>query len=105
MLDAWWQRRLASLTRSQARAWGFIAEYVRATGRPCFTYNQLQRYWPRARTRINVNTLERRLRELAELGILHRSIYIDGRGRRRVRFCLPPALKQELLGGGMVRGC
>lgn len=89
---------LEELTRSQLKAWNYILEYARATGKRCFTYNSLQRYWPRASTHININTLERRIRELVELGVLSKNHYIDRRGRRRVFFCIDPGFWEELSG-------
>ena len=89
---------LESLSRAQRRAWNYILEYSRSTGKRCFTYNSLQRYWPQASTRININTLERRLRELRELGILERRTYTDKRGRERAYYCIRMDLYTSLLG-------
>ena len=79
---------LLGLTRAQQRAWSYILEYARGTGRRCFTYNDLSRFWPHASTRINAQTLDRRVRELVELRILERLKYQGQRGRTRARFCL-----------------
>jgi len=63
-------RVLAGLTRAQGKAWTIIASYVKETGRQCFTYNDLVRYWKDAPVPINALTLDRRLRELARMGLL-----------------------------------
>ena len=81
-------RELEGLSKAQKRALDLILEYSRATGRRCFTYNSLNRYWSQARTRINANTLERRVRELVKLEILERHEGQDRMGRPRVFFCL-----------------
>ncbi len=89
---------LESLTPAQRRAWSLILEYARATGRRCFTYNSLARFWPQAGTPVNINTLERRLRELREKGILERVEKRDERGRQRVILCIRRDLYQALIG-------
>ena len=89
--------RLPKLTPAQRRAWDYILEYAEASGRRCFSYNDLARFWPRASTRINIRTLDRRIRELAELGILERLDYRDKRGRSRARFCIRPDLFERFV--------
>lgn len=79
---------LHHLTPAQRRAWSYILEYLRSYGKRCFTYNDLARFWPNAATKINIQTLDRRVRELVSLGILDRKEEEDGKGRTRVRFCL-----------------
>ena len=81
-------RELEGLTRAQRKALSLVLEYLRETGRRCFTYNSLARHWSRSSVRMNANTLERRIRELVEEGILERLVYTDERGRRRTSFCL-----------------
>ena len=88
---------LESLTPAQSKTWSLIKEYVQAHGRACFTYNSLLRFWREAETRINIETLSRRLRELSALGLLERREYRDQRGRRRARFCLPDDLYDYLI--------
>ena len=88
---------LEGLTKAQRRALSLILEYLRETGRRCFNYNSPQRYWARSAIRINTNTLERRIRELAEEGILERLEYTDERGRKRTSFCLKLDLYQRFV--------
>ncbi len=93
---------MESLTPAQALAWALIKEYVQAHGRSCFTYNSLLRFWRESSTRINANTLERRVRELAALGLLERRELRRGR-RRKTILCLPDDLYEYILslaGGG-----
>ncbi len=92
-----WLARLEGLTRSQVKAWSYIVEYVRFTGRRCFTYNELARFWPQAYTRINIQTLDRRIRELVGEGLLERK---EWHGRRRAVFCLPEDLFLFYSGSG-----
>lgn len=97
--------RLSELTPAQRRAWDYILEYARETGRRCFSYNDLARYWSRARTPINIQTLDRRIRELVDLGVLERREARDRRGRTRVFFCMHMSLYTRfvsayILGGG-----
>ena len=61
---------LESLMPAQSKTWSLIKEYVQAHGRACFSYNDLARYWRDSRTRLNIETLSRRLRELSALGLL-----------------------------------
>ncbi|BAA79868.2 hypothetical protein ASQ66_gp51 [Aeropyrum pernix spindle-shaped virus 1] len=92
---------LNALTPAQAKAWDYLVEYVRATGRICFSYNTLARYWPAAQTKINIQTLDRRLREFAQLRLLERrEIKKDGRRRARTIFCLPEDLASFYLDAG-----
>ncbi len=90
-------RELDGLTRAQRKAWSYILEYARSTGRRCFTYNELARFWPSAGTRINIQTLDRRIRELVQLGILERIEEESERGRARARFCVKPELYQRFV--------
>lgn len=89
-------RGLEGLTRAQQKAWSYILEYARATGRQCFSYNELARFWPQASTRINIQTLDRRVRELVAVGILERFEEAD-RGRPRARFCIRRDLYQRFV--------
>ncbi len=84
--------KLQALSPAQRRAWSYIVEYVKATGRQCFTYNDLARWWPTAGTRINIQTLDRRLREFVLMKLLVRETFRSRTGRERVRFCLPEDL-------------
>ena len=95
MTLGWYDSVLRGLTRAQRKAWDLVLEYARATGRRCFTYNSINRYWSQSRVRINANTLERRLRELAQLGLLERA---TGRDGRRL-FCLARELYERFVGG------
>ena len=86
---------LEGLSRAQLKAWSIIARMVRSTGRRCFTYTDLFRAW-REYTDIPVRpqTLDRRVRELVELGILERV-----EGGRGARFCLRRDLYEWLTSG------
>ncbi len=99
MLAREWLARLEGLTRSQVKAWSYIVEYVKVHHRRCFTYNDLIRFWPSASTRINVQTLDRRIRELVGEGLLER-FDKEWHGRRRAVFCLPEDLFLFYSGSG-----
>ena len=90
-------RELDGLSKAQQKAWDYILEYAKATGRRCFTYNDLARFWPGASVRININTLERRIRELVKLGILERREGQDRWGRPRAYFCIRPDLFERFV--------
>ena len=101
MLPERWVRRLSALTRAQVKAWNLIAEYVKTTCKCCFTYNQIMRFWRDARERINALTLDRRLRELAQMGVLERR---QAGGRRRTLYCVNAELCRALAGAGGCEG-
>ena len=77
------------LTKMQARALEIVRRMLAETGKRCFTYNTLMRYWrEHPDIPINANTLERRIRELVELGILRRVEIGRRRGKPRYAYCL-----------------
>ena len=84
------------LTRSQAKALELVRHMLRETGRRCFTYNTLMRYWrEHPDIPINANTLDRRIRELVELGVLRRVELERRRGRPRYAYCLEVESREE----------
>ncbi len=87
---------MARLTRMQARALEIVRRMLSETGKKCFTYNTLMRYWrEHPDIPINANTLERRIRELVELGILRRVEVGRRRGKPRYAYCLEGESKEE----------
>ena len=86
---------LSRLAPNEAKAWSLIAEYVSVTGRRCFTYDDIIRFWPGSRVRLHALTLDRALRRLADRGVLVR----EGEGRS-VRLCVPQRIAQYMVGGG-----
>ncbi len=90
-------RVMASLTGAQRRAWALVSRYARVTGRRCFTYEGIMRFWrDNQDIPIRATTLDRRIRELAERGLLERS---TGRRGQRV-FCIRRDLYEEIMGNG-----
>lgn len=92
---------LRGLTPAQRRAWSLIIRMARVRGKPCFTYNTLLRFWrENPDIRINANTLERRVRELVELGILVRREIRERRGGRerpRYYYCISDEIARRFL--------
>ena len=95
---------LESLPTSKRETLRLIAEYLRETGRRCFTYRSLRAYWDRRRLwrELEWHTVERNIRWLAEEGLLERDLRYRGR-RAYTIFCLSRGLREVLEAVGWLR--
>ena len=105
------ERRSVRLSGVDALAFTVVYSYFRETGRTCFTYPTILKYYEgycrREGLEYKPQTFERRLRKLREHGVLY-----SFKGRLGTVFCLQPSLEivriasdggrvpQEVVGGG-----
>lgn len=75
-----------------------IYNYLNEYNKKCFTYRGLRAYWSYKRLyrESEWHTIERKIRKMAELGLLERKVFKNGNGSRLVAFC-PTKLFYECL--------